>query len=83
MHTIPNPDGVGRVWVTFVAFATGEPATVDDPRMVSGKRQVDQVRVRFEEGEREGTTALVPATDVVPPFFSDVAHLERKETPGQ
>jgi hypothetical protein len=39
---------------------------VEDPRMFLGERRVDQVRVRFDEGEREGTTGVVPRSAVDP-----------------
>ena len=68
IRTIPNPDGDGRVAVTVLRPGAGESVTVDDPRVVGGRRLVDVVRVRVEEGEREGTYGVVPRKDVEPPL---------------
>jgi hypothetical protein len=58
--TVPDPDGVGRLRAEFVALAPGEPATIEDPRVGGGTREVDQVWIKYLEGRREGTVDLVP-----------------------
>jgi hypothetical protein len=57
MTTIENPDGDGRVRVSFIT--TGPPATVEHPWIVGGSRLTDTAVVRYDEGEREGLTSIV------------------------
>ena len=56
--TVPNPDNPGgRLAATFLEVAVGRPATI-------AGRKVDQAWVRYEEGDRDGITGLVPWPDL-------------------
>jgi hypothetical protein len=66
IFTVPNPDGEGRVRASFAGF--GEPETIDDPSVVGGKRRVDRIWVRYEEGELEAFAGLVRYSDIDPPL---------------
>jgi hypothetical protein len=66
IFTVPNPDGEGRVRASFAGFAPDQPETIDDLNVVGGKRKVDRIWVRYEEGERADTTGLVRRSDIEP-----------------
>jgi hypothetical protein len=63
--TVPNPDNPGiRLSATYLEVAVNEPATISDPRVVGGTRKVDQARIRYDDGDRDGTVGLVPFSDI-------------------
>ena len=58
--TVPDPDGDGRITATFHGADPSRPGEVPDPHVAGGTRLVDQAWVVYDEGDRDGTTGLVP-----------------------
>jgi hypothetical protein len=62
--TVPDPDGDGRIEATFKEVDPSRPGEISDPSVGGGKRGVDQAWVVYAEGNREGTTGLVPVEHI-------------------